>query len=376
MRVKSVSLSSNLRSSDHLDARGRVAFIENKLLNFRRIEELLTICARQNHWANRGPLYEKLTAAYGAHLNLSEKLALVPVANGAIALEAMARQHDAMAGRRLKWLGSAFSFKNLGRGYFSSMKFLDCDSKGLLDLRALRATDSAIYDGIVLTNPFGLYDDFSEYTRFAQQSGKALLIDNASGLRRRIPDLPWQAFSLHQTKPYGVGEGGLALVPRHLAEDIYEAVSYGDAGDGSQHWLQNGKISDISCAFLIARLEASKNWLPQYYEQRERVLGLARTAGLQPLAEPSDDHPLTSLPLIAEAEISHDAVKATQSMTLGKYYTPLASLPTIRRLFSRLVNIPCHPDMAALTDHAICDDIERCLEHSATPVCRENGLLD
>lgn len=338
-------------------ARERVAFVENKGIDFGRVKELLEICAQHNHWANRGPLYEKLTRTLAAHVGIGEDLAFVPVANGGIALEVMARQHDAMAGAPLRWVGSAFSFRNLGRGYFASMQFVDCDGRGLLDLARLEALDPSSYDGIVLTNPFGLYGDFSEYVQFAQERGKALLVDNASGLRRFVPMLPWQAFSLHQTKPYGLGEGGLALVPRRFAEEVYERVSYGEVASRSPHWVQNGKISDVACAFLIARLEASAEWLRLYFEQCERVTHIAHRAGLQALAEPPGDLPMTSLPVVSEREVTQPAVMAARHMTMGKYYIPLAPLPEVTSLFRRLVNIPCHPGMAALTDQEIYDDL-------------------
>ena len=69
-----------------------------------------------------------------------------------------------------------------------------------------------------------------------------------------MPDWPYQSFSLHHTKPYGAGEGGLFLSPRDEAEAIYALLNFGPFDDNCSVWLNNGKLSDIACAFQLDRL--------------------------------------------------------------------------------------------------------------------------
>lgn len=297
-------------------------------------------------------------------MGASPDLVAVPLANGGVALEAMARLHAFREGRPLRWVASAYSFQNLGRGYFSDTHFVDCDESGLISLDALCRLEVNSYDGIIVTNPFGLHLDFSRLAEFARSCGKALLIDNASGLHRETPDLPWQAFSMHHTKPYGVGEGGLALVPRSAAEDLYEIVNYGAriSDELRPHWFENGKLSDISAAFLIDRLEQLPEWGPAGVAQRERIIGIAAGLGLKPLARPQTDIPLTSMPFVAKGPIRQARVDATRYATFAKYYRPLSELPVVTDIFTRLVNVPCHRDMAALSDAEIAADLESCLE--------------
>jgi dTDP-4-amino-4,6-dideoxygalactose transaminase len=48
-----------------------------------------------------------------------------------------------------------------------------------------------------------------------------------------------------------------------------------------------------------------------------------------------------------------------RTLVLHKYYKPLSeSAPNAHAIYDRIVNIPCHPDMAALSDQ----EIARCLE--------------
>ncbi len=340
-----------------------------------RIAELLDESARQNSWANRGPVYRRLQDAYADFFSVTE-LVPVPVSNGGVALEAMARLHAAWLGRKLRWVGSTYSFQNLGRGYFSDMSFLDCDAGGRISLEALAQQDLNDYDGIIVTNPFGLYTNFSEIAAFARSHDKALLIDNASGVHDSIPDMPWQAFSLHHTKPYGMGEGGLALVPRNAAEELYDMVNYGAeiSNEMRPHWFENGKLSDISAAFLVDRLEQSSEWAPRALEQRQRIIEIARRFDLKPLATPETDIPMTSMPFVAEVPIPVELTEQTAHATFAKYYRPLAPLPCVSDIYARLVNVPCHQDISRLADWQIAEDMERCVAFDKVTYLRSSRL--
>ncbi|TDH34311.1 hypothetical protein E2A64_16705 [Pseudohoeflea suaedae] len=336
-----------------------IRFIENKQPDLDRVRELLSQCSDRNHWANEGPLFGQMADEFARHASLPDGRKLFPCSNGGVALEAMARLHDLKAGKKLRWVASAFSFSNLGRGYFSDVVFLDCDECGLLDQNALAAEPLDSFDGIVLTNPHGLYRDFSAYANFAVKHGKALIIDNAAGMREQLPDWPWQSFSLHQTKPYGAGEGGLALVPEEAVEDIRMLLSYGTMPEPAEAWLGNGKISDISCAFLLDRLQRAHEWKPAYHRQEARVRKIAARLGFSVLSDPSDDLPVNSLPLLAPHPISREHMKSPICLPVGKFYKPLAELPTVTSFFARLVNVACHPDIAQLSDCDIEADLRR-----------------
>lgn len=340
----------------------KLSFVENKAPDAIRVAALLATSGQANIWANRGPVYRHLAAAYSDYLQRPRDTAVVPLANGGVALEVMARRHAVKAGRRLRWVASAYSFQNLGRGYFADVRFLDCNPYGLLDIEALIALDPASYDGIILTNPFGLYAASLEpYADIARALGKPLIVDNASGLHSRIADIPWQAFSLHHTKPFGMGEGGLALVPKDEAEAIYDLVNYTPAMQAPEHWFQNGKLSDISSAYLVDRLEQVVSWGPRSLAQRQRVIELAAECGLTPLALPETDIPMTSMPFLAPDPVPLGIIECTRHLTCAKYYRPLADLPEVTRLFAHLVNIPCHGDVANLSDAQIAEDMLTCI---------------
>ena len=325
-----------------------VAFVEDKSPDLARVKQLLEVPARQNHWTNRGPLYGALAQAFHEYFGLGADRAVVPCANGGIALDALARLHDARAGKRLRWVVSAFSFRNLGRGYFTDAMVIDCDAQGLLSLNELANVPLHAYDGIVVTNPFGLWKNFDRYRDFAGQRRKALLVDNAAGVRREILSVDYQSLSLHHTKPYGVGEGGIAVLPATEAEEFYELIDYrGLAPERTKRWLNNGKLSDVACAFHLDRLERSPEWIPRYEMQARRIFYICERAGLRPLLPFEAFAVATSMPFLANRSIDI-ARLANPLLTLGKYYQPLAPSPSACSIYERVVNVPSHPDVARI----------------------------
>ena len=341
----------------------RVKFVEAKRPDMKLVTRLLDECAAVNQWANFGPLYHRLADEYADHMNLGPGLALTPCANAGIALELVARAMAAHAGQpKLRWIGSAFSFKNLGRGYFSDMRFLDCDDEGLLDFAALEATPLEEFDGIIVTNPFGMTHDFDRFIRFAKMTGKKLVIDNAAGMDRVIPPWPWQVFSLHHTKPYGTGEGGLVLSPAAATEFLQLVINYDRVPDAPEYWLNNGKISDIACAFLIARLRHIVDWEAGYIEQRQRLHDMFAGYQLPSLLPVNGAPPTNSLTILMGLPIDDDKLAIPRIVDVARQYTPLAPLPCVQTIHDQIINFLVHPDLSLVSDAELAADIETLLE--------------
>ncbi len=337
----------------------KVSFIEDKRPDLARVGRLLEASAARNHWANGGPLWHLFKNEMAAHMGLPPDVCLIPCANAGIALEAMARLWAMRFGRRLRWLAPAFAFRNLGRGYFADVQFVDCDADAMLDMAALQAMDPGSYDGIIAVNPMGHAPGFEEVIAFAKARNLPLLLDNAAGIGSRMPDWGWQALSLHHTKPYGMGEGGLILVPAEAVGELEPLITYGDrAPEPPEAWLNNGKISDISCAFLLDRLMDAPNWIAASTEQRQRIVTLAAEVGLVPLCGGGVPHvALTSVALLSDATVPEDMPGQLQHFMAAKYYRPLASLPRASDIFRRIISVPSHGGMAAVSDDQIRADL-------------------
>jgi dTDP-4-amino-4,6-dideoxygalactose transaminase len=341
---------------------GPVAFVESKMPDHARVEALLALPARRNRWTNGGPLVQILGDTYADFLGVGPDRAVLPCANAGLGLEALARLHALDAGAPRRFVARAFSFRNLGRGYFRDVRFVDCDLHGMLDLGATAALDPATYDGLIVTNVFGLARDFEPYICFARERGKILLIDNAAGLGAPLPACSHQVFSLHHTKPFGAGEGGLVVVPRGDRDRLAALLTYGDLPAGAAGaWLNNGKLAEFAAAYHLDRLERSPEWGPLYAMQAVRIGHVAARAGLAPLMAPTGDVIATSLPFLAPRPLPIERL-ANPHLVLGKYYKPLAELPGACSLYERLVNVPSHPDVAKVDG----DDLVRLLRGLAT----------
>lgn len=336
-----------------------VAAVPQKVPDHERVRELLALCEQTNRWTNHGPLEQILADAYHAFLGLPPNVSIVPCASCGVALEAIARRRDDQRGEPHRWVVSSFSYQNLGRGYFSSARVIDCDATGLLDIEQLEALPQDTFDGFVVTNAFGLHRDFERYAAFAQRSGKSMLIDNAAGIRPAVVPWPYQAFSLHHTKPYGFGEGGLALVPADDVDAVRALITYRPLGqiEGAR-WLNNGKLSEVACAYHLDLLERSPEWSVLYEMQATRIKHLAARAGLEPLFDAEQVPIAMSLPFLSPHPISPADLR-DENLVLRKYYEPLLDTPVASELYRRIVNVPAHPDVARVPEEELMRSLRR-----------------
>ena len=325
-----------------------VPFVEQKLIDFERISHFLESSQHFNRWANRGPAWYALSMSYERYFARLKGKRVVPCANGGIALQALAGLIAKREGRPLRWCVSAFGFANTDRGFLADSIKVDCDDQGVLSLAALECLDPGSYDGLIVTNPFGLLKDFSAFAAWQKTTQKPLLIDNAAGIAADIPDLPYQSFSLHHTKPFGVGEGGLAIVPDDEYDSLLRLLEYTPLSkEEAPFWVNNGKLSELSCAALLVRLETAPEWLPLYSMQAIRIDTIARSLGLIPLL-PGRGMTSMSLPFLAPHPVPVGDL-SNNRLVLGKYYKPLANTETCVGIYEKMVNIPSHPGVAQLS---------------------------
>lgn len=335
----------------------KIDFVENKELNPQAILDCLAISRQANRWTNFGPVIDLLARSYEEHMNVVPGSQITACSSGGVALEALARTLCEQESRSIKWAASSFTFRNIGRGYFSNALICDCDNNGLLDLDALSALAPGAYDGFIVTNPLGMCADFSRYIDFAKAHNKHMLIDNASGISRNVPAWPWQSFSLHHTKAHGMGEGGLALSPVDASETLKSIINYGAPPQDARNWFTNGKLSDISAAFHLVRLQALAEWEPRYLEQRERLAELALRFDLHPLSPIKDVTVTNSLPLRFPQPVAH-ALTEKNAIPVGRYYEPIEPTTQALSLFERLLSFPCHSGLAKVSDQEINQTLE------------------
>ncbi len=105
--------------------------------------------------------------------------------------------------------------------------------------------------------PFGAPLPVEAWVRFTEETGVPVLIDAASALGNLIPaGRIAVVFSLHATKPFSVGEGGLLVTADSaLAERVRQLSNFGFQQKLIREPGSNAKLSEFSAAVGLAQLE-------------------------------------------------------------------------------------------------------------------------
>ena len=334
-----------------------IQFVEPKVPDWTNIAELSAPALRAERWANFGPLSELFAAEVAKIADLGKDRMVIPTSSATTALHAIVGMHEILAGRPLVWVVSAFGFVSTVIGPLASrVKVVDCNRSGMLDLDQLAVLTPESWDGLILTDLFGLNLGISDYQDLCSVRGKLLVVDAATSFPARpISGGKFsEIISFHHTKPWGFGEGGCAIVDRDHADMVRSLINYGKGIDaGFAHFATNGKMSDVAAVVILDRLSRMPGWSRGYHQQRERMFELAAKAGIDSLGKPAREVISPHVPLLAPRRIAADGMPKAR-FTIAKYYQPLsASCPVATDIYSRIVNIPCHPMMADVRDAEI-----------------------
>lgn len=339
------------------EATARVRHVENKHIDWERVREITTLSERTGQWANFGPVSAALERALECILGLPDNRAIVMCASATVGLQVLAGLEAARRGRPLRWAVSAYTFFSQRIGPFSDSIVVDCDDCGIIDLEAVAALPDEAWDGLVVTNLFAGLPSARAFAAFCHALSKAIIVDSAAALFG--PDRSWagqsnEAISFHQTKPWGVGEGGCVIVDRDDATLARSLINFGiGAPPALKTFAGNGKISDIACAVILERLERLPSWARSYDAQRLRIETMCRALGVPLLLQAPRDAILASVPALSAQPVGRDDF-AGIGFDVGKYYPPLDDrCPTARGIFARIVNMPSHRGMEAVDTQAL-----------------------
>lgn len=257
---------------------------------------------------------------------------------------------------------------------------VDPDTWRLTPTIARVAAEHMQIDAVMPVAVYGVPVPTVEWDEFSQDTGIPVVIDAAAAVEtQRIPQRGLVAHSLHATKPFGVGEGGV-LVGR-APEVIASARRYSNFGmtDRQSHTAgSNAKMSEYHGAVALAQLarwsevkQRRSSLLRTYVECLRPLIG---SMALQPsidtavvcnlmlrLEEPLADvvfaeakrmglalHRTYLPPLYRHPYLQHLSVVDTTGATLsGRSDGPgkQAHMPNSEMLFARLIGVPFHPFM-------------------------------
>lgn len=228
----------------------------------------------QQWYSNFGPNATQLALEASEYLGLGRAATLVSSATAGLSATLMA------LGIRGKVAIPAFTFPATASAVFQAqceVVAIDVDPKTweMCPKALRRKLENDNIDAIIHVRSFGYCRDLSEIERVADDFAVPLIIDAAAAFGGRDPnERPVgrcgiaEVFSLHATKPFSVGEGGIVLASAELIDEVNKAINFALFGGSSADiWGMNGKMNEVSAAIGRAALRQ----LPTVIEYRQKM---------------------------------------------------------------------------------------------------------
>jgi dTDP-4-amino-4,6-dideoxygalactose transaminase len=261
-------------------------------------DELLPYLRRidEARWySNYGPLLLELRDRFAAHFKVENNHVAI-VANGTVALSAALVAAGARPGT--KCLLPSWTFVGSAAAAWAANlqpHFVDVDpATWMLDPEQLRKrSDLKEVGAVMVVSAFGSPVDTAAWDAFTEDTGIPVIIDGAASFDT-VASVPRARagrsavmISLHATKVFGVGEGGLLLsTDTALVERFNQVCNFGVWGSPAGQILgYNGKLSEYNAAVGLAMFEtwpARRARVVQLTERYREILGGVRGIELVP----------------------------------------------------------------------------------------------
>ncbi len=240
----------------------------------------------------------------------------------------------------------------------------------------------------IVLAPYGITTDFHEHEKICSELGKLLIIDNAAGLGVTRAGKSFngeggvvrEVYSLHATKPFGIGEGAAIFAPTSKAASLRAAMNFGiqtHTGSGAlcpPYWGINGKMSEFHAAIglavadrmadrVVARQEMALRWIENLQDSPVTIFHTAvenTPWQVFPIILPSEGHVLKCV------EAANN-----RGIELRRYYAPslgacrgmpsLGACPNAQRLAERVLVLPIRSYMPKDAQMALISEIKKCL---------------
>ncbi|MCV0396072.1 MAG: DegT/DnrJ/EryC1/StrS family aminotransferase [Rhizobiaceae bacterium] len=345
-------------------ARPRFPFVKPRYPASDAIERHFRPAREAGFFTNFGPVSSRLERELGTRLLSGRSAMMCSSCTTALSVALLALDVSSPV------LVPAFTFPATagavtGAGLTVLVGDVDPDTGILLEGEVRRAARQGC-GAVIAVRPYGIWSDLSPLAAACREAGLPLVIDNAAGLgvggdivsRFGVEDAI-EAFSLHATKPFGVGEGGVLAVPPEpeapgLEAKLRSAMNFGlPLADGRLRGKGiNGKMDEMTAAVGHAVLEE----LPSRVARRQEVAGYyagrAGEAGLATFFRAAEHSTWQCFPVLLPDGVAADGIVkacAEEGLIARRYYHPAlgeAGTPNARRLAARAVCLPVYDDAA------------------------------
>lgn len=317
------------------------------------------------HFSNFGPVNQRFEAAIGARFGRGR--VAVSCANataGLVAALAALEVHGRV-------LTPSFTFAATGLSVQAARcdpVFCDCDPETLqisVDTvaRALRSVDDI--GAILLVRPFGIYNETEELLALARKHGCQIIVDAAAALGApnagQFDNDLVEVFSLHATKCFAIGEGGLILAPPEYEAGMRRALNFGFTEQETIGLGANGKMSEFHAAIGLSVLDDFDDVIRRRQIAAKRYAEVLSRSVKVDRVWPTALSPWSFYPVLLRPGADLQAIiegAANRGIELRRYYHPLhemrhfkndlriGTLANTQDLASRMICLPVYSDMA------------------------------
>ena len=320
-------------------------FVKPRLPSLQRLEKYFDISRKYGFFSNFGPIATKFENLQ--NLDFREKRS-VAAANCTVGLSAALMA----LGVRGPVLVPAFTFAatySAVRATGLAVVLGDVDSRtGVLRADSVdRLARAGRCGAVIAVRPYGIWSDLSDVSQACARAGIPLIVDGAAALgvtrdvvhRFTVPN-SIEVFSLHATKPFGVGEGGLIVAPARFEDDLRSSLNFGLWADGKvpRGTGFNGKMDELTSAMACTVLED----IPQRIGERQacaaRFNAWAGEDRLETFCKPGDEDvaPWQCFPVRLPPGKNPDRVVAAcanAGLQIRRYYHPVGPAAIEEHLF-------------------------------------------
>ena len=332
-------------------------------------------------YSNFGPLVGEFEATIAAFIGdmspaCSAQPEAVTFSSATTALELLFRAAGLPERARILVPGLTFSATAAAVAITGNVPvFADVDAQSwdLTPATARKAASEGRIDAVLPVAIYGYPLDIDAWAAFQTETGIPVYIDAAAALGNQPvhPDIP-VVFSLHATKPFGVGEGGLLVTADAALAGRARRLSNFAFDDGTSRAIgTNAKMAEAMAAYGLAQIER----FSAVQARRRHVLdAYVARLGLEHFHPGTATHvPGTLLyDTRGHAQAADRALADAGIQTRKWYFPPLAEhaafkdmalagadarglLPIIEDLKDRLVGLPFHAFLSDEDVAQVCD---------------------
>lgn len=327
----------------------QIKYIENKKIDYKLLENILSKSHKDSHFTNNGPAKKQLEKKLEQLLEIDKNKKIICTANGTLALHAIFL-FLLNKNKNLKFVSPSFTFPSCLVGGFKT-DLIDIDLKTF----TIPLTDNIMknYDVFVITNLFGTFPkNIETWISKSKSNQKTLIFDNASSPMTKIKGKNINNYgdfsfgSLHHTKFLGFGEGGFIVIPKELYGEFEQILGFGYIAKSKDRrfsqYSSNFKISDISSAAILQHIE-NYNLDNHIINQNSFINKIKNVKQIQ-LFNYEKGVVYGSLPIIYNKKIDIDFFRKNK-IEANKYYYPLENHKNTQHLFDRIINFPINSSL-------------------------------